>query len=472
MKENRLNKKIISVLVLISVLFLMLIGYITYFEFALSEGLQRSPYNRRVTAAEDKVLRGSISDRNGVILANSSIIEVTKKNKSTEKNQIRNYPFGNLYCHIIGYNSKIYGKSQLEMQYNKQLIGMNDLSSLLNLSGEQKGYDITTTIDHNLQTIVERNLKGYNGAVVVLNSKTGEVLAMCSKPDFNPLDENLKKNWNNIVEDKNSPLLNRAISGLYPAGSVGKIITSAAILENGLENETYSDTGKFTIGNNAIQNYGGGVYGDMSLERAFTISCNTYFCNMGVKLGENILKETANKFFFNKSLDYDLPAQKPFFPTNKLYSPDLALLSIGQSKLLVSPLYMALVVSSVDNSGKMCRPYLIKSIKNSNGNTIFQEHTSNLTSVIDSHIADKIKNMMYKVVEEGTGRGMQISGVKIGGKTGTAENERKNKDHSWFVCFLPEKNIAMSVILEYTGQSGGALAVPLARRIISEYLKK
>jgi len=467
-----INKRIINVLVIVSFLFLVLVGYITYFEFAMSEKIKLNPYNRRQFAAEDKVLRGKIYDRNGIVIANSVFEEKTSTNSPIEKVQTRNYPFGNLYCHVIGYCSRVYGKNQIEMQYNKALLGINDIASLLNLDlSHKEGNDIVLTIDHRLQTIVSKHMKDRRGAFVALNPKTGEILAMCSKPDFDPNSDKLYKNWQNIIDNEDSPLINRVTSGLYPAGSIYKIVTSVPILENNLEDEIFDDTGSFKINNTVIKNFGGGVYGKISLDSAFTFSSNAYFCYMGSKLGENSIKQIAERFLFNKSLDFELPYNKSIFPTGKIYSEQSAMLSIGQGDMLSSPLQMALVTSVIANDGKMPRPYMIKYIKNPNGITIFEQRPSILGSVISTQVAERIKYMMFKSVESGTSRRCAIPKVKIAGKTGTAENEKKGKEHTWFACFLPDKDIAITMISENTGGCGGVVVAPIVREILEEYLK-
>ena len=239
----KVNRRIIFTLIFVSLLFLSLIVYLTFFTLFQSEEISQNPFNKRQWAYEDDVLRGSIVDRNGIVLG---------KSEMTDKGQIRKYPYKNLYCHVIGYNSKTYGKSQLEAKYNNLLIGRDELMNVLNMN-VSNGYNLHLTIDHRLQELASNKLGNNHGAVVAMNPQTGEILTMVSKPDFNPNNESLSKNWTTYTEDEDSPLLPRVTSGLYAPGSIFKIITAAAAYENGLENKTFHDNGAIEIDGETIK---------------------------------------------------------------------------------------------------------------------------------------------------------------------------------------------------------------------------
>ncbi|MDD3766279.1 MAG: penicillin-binding transpeptidase domain-containing protein [Eubacteriales bacterium] len=460
-----INKRIIRVIFMFTLMFIMLIGYMTYFEIFQSEAVHQNPYNKRQWAYEEDITRGSILDRGGVVLAHS---------QGTE----RIYSYGPLYSHVIGYNSKIYGKTMLESKYNKYLLGQDILTQVFNLSGDKKvGYDVTLTIDHELQRFAAKRMGGYSGAVVALNPKTGEVLALVSKPDFDPSDQNLVENWINLTESEKFPLLPRATSGLYAPGSTFKIITSAAAVENGLGDEEYMDYGTVKIGNTEFQNYGKKAGGALDLKKAFAISSNTYFCSLGAKLGGEKLLAFAEAFGFNRVFDFDLPLEKSRFPAAK-GDEDTAALAIGQGEMLATPMQMAMAAAAVANEGVIMKPHIVKNIKNSLGVTIDETKPQQLYRAMTAQTAEKISQMMVDAVKSGTGTAARISTITVAGKTGTAENEflgrEKNKEHTWFVGFAPAQNpeIVIAVMLEYSGKTGGDLAAPMARDIIMHYFGK
>jgi peptidoglycan glycosyltransferase len=222
---------------------LVIICYLTYFELFLKDDIITSAYNRRQWDREDSTLRGTIYDRAEVVLAKSEI---------RGDKQERIYPYNSLYSQVIGYNVLTYGKSLLEAKYNQDLLNINPLNPVLDLKDKLTGTktvgnNLYLTIDHRLQVHAADLLGERNGAVVVLNPQTGEVLAMVSKPDYNPNRRSLEKNWNELIESEENPFLPRATRGLYVPGSTYKVAVSAMALEKGLGNETIEDKGSITI---------------------------------------------------------------------------------------------------------------------------------------------------------------------------------------------------------------------------------
>lgn len=458
------DRRIIKVLVLICFLFLCLIGYLTYMEFAMSEKLSQSPYNQRQWAYEEDVERGSVFDNDGKVLAYS-------------ENGKRVYPYNNMYSHIIGYNSQTYGKSQLESNYNKVLLGQYGLGELNLIGGKKKGYDIYLTIDHDLQTLAYNSLGGRNGAVVAINPKTGKILAMASRPDFNPNPDILTKEWEKLIENEKSPLLARATGGLYAPGSTFKILTASAALDIGLENNYFEDTGEVTIGGKTVKNSGGHAYGKIDFDEAFKLSSNVAFCTMGAEIGFGKLKNTAEDFGFNKQPDYDFSATKSIFPDSSDGDAVNAALAMGQGETLATPLQMALVGCAIANDGVIMKPYIVDRAVNSKGLNVLTNKPQKETAALSYNNAQRIKEMMVETVKSGTGTAAQIWGIDVAGKTGTAENEEtvlgKAKEHTWFVGFAPadDPQIAVCVMLEYSGGSGGGNCGPIARKIINQYLR-
>jgi len=468
------KSKTIHVLIVICMLFLSIIGYLTYFEIQMKDKIMTNAFNRRQWEQEDNTLRGSIYDRNGTVLAKSEI-----KNEKQE----RIYPYGSLYSHVIGYNSRTYGKSLLELSYNKQLLDIDDFIDVFDLknrftASQKTGNDLHLSIDHNLQVQAEKLLGKRNGAVVVMNPKTGEVLAMVSKPDFNPNADSLAANWTSMVESQEHPFLPRATQGLYTPGSTFKVVTSILAIENGMDIQTFNDPGKIIIDGKEISNTSQKAHGDIDLTKALSVSSNVVFSKLGVDLGYKNLKEIADRIGMQSDIPFDIPVNKSLFPYKEMSDTDAAAVGIGQGKLLVTPLHMAMITSAIANNGVMMKPILVSEVTNSNGAVISSQKPSVLYKITTVETAAKLKSMMQQVVENGTGRNARIKGIHVAGKTGTAENEltskQGGKEHAWFIGFAPieDPQVAVAVILEYSGSTGGEQAAPIARELMSMWLKK
>ncbi len=454
------NKRIIHVLVVVCLMFLSLVTYLLYFNMFQAEEVSTNPYNKRQWEDEKFVKRGNIYDSKGVLLAETEV---------SGDSRIRRYPKGRLYSHVIGYYSRTYGKSHLEMTYDKELLGHGDIS--ISFGNLRSGYDLNLTIDHILQDYAYQQLGGRQGAVVALEPSTGRILAMVSYPDFDPSAESLEQNWNSIVEQENSPLLSRATQGLYAPGSTYKIATTAAAYENGMTKKTFEDTGTFEKDGLKVKNYGGTAHGSIDLEKAFAVSSNYAFCDLGYSLGPDKVRQTAERFGIGKTFEFDLETSKSQIQYKKMHPSDAALVSIGQGQLLMTPLHVAMMGSAVANNGKMMTPYLVESITTASGLTIGTTKPTLFSTVMSSACANYLDRLMQNVVTSGTGQSAQISGISVAGKTGTAENETA-KDHAWFVGYAPADNprIAVAVILEYDGGAGGTNAAPIARNVMRKYL--
>lgn len=454
------NKRIIHVLVIVSAMFLALLTYLMYFNMFKAEEVASNPYNRRQWDDERFVTRGTIYDNNGLVLAET----VTDDNGNSK----RVYSQGRLYSHVIGYYSQVYGKSLIEKEFDGYLLGKGDIS--LFPGDKKKGFDLNLTIKNSLQKYAYEQMRGRRGALVALDPNTGAVLAMVSLPDFEPESASLESSWNSIVEDKSSPLLSRAIQGLYPPGSTYKIVTAAAAYENGMSGEVFEDTGNFSVGDVTVENYNKKAYGEITLEKGFQVSSNQIFCTVGYNLGSEIVLNIAKRFGINSEPEFDLEMSESQIQYKKMTNTDAALVSIGQGQLLVTPMHMAQICAAVANGGKMLRPYLVESVTKNNTD-VFRAGIENLGQAIETECAEYLKQQMVDVVLGGTGSKAAIQGVSVAGKTGTAENET-DKDHAWFVGFAPSDapEIAIAVILEYDGRSGGDVAAPIAGNVMRHYL--
>lgn len=466
------NAKMIRVLIIMCALFSFLIIYLTYFEFFENQKIISSTYNQRRMSVENNTLRGRIYDRKGTLLADS---------RKTGDKQERIYPFGSLYSDVIGYSSKVYGKSLLEAKFNDYLLNIRDDNILQwkdRLSTKEKtGNDLYLTLDHRLQVLASNLLGKRKGAIVAMNPKTGEILAMVSKPDFNPDSRSLAEKWRELVDSDDHPFLPRATQGLYAPGSTFKVLMSALAIENGMGDRTFTDQGSVTIDGKKIKNSGGKAYGEIDLRTALTVSCNSVFSQLGVDLGEQNLKGMAQRAFFEEDIPFDLPLSKSLFPYHKMKKTDMAAVGIGQGKILISPLHMAMITSCIADKGIMMKPVLVKRVASRDGRGVKSFGPTVLNHVLSSETADQVKDMMHEVVQSGTGKNAAIQGISVAGKTGTAENEmaakEANKEHNWFIGFAPVENpkIAVVVVTEYSGSTGGSLCAPMAKEIMANYLR-
>lgn len=465
---NLESKRIIRVLVVFSALFISLILYLSYFQIFKSEKILEHSFNKRNFIGEEKILRGKISDRNGEVLAFS---------EKEDEIQTRNYPKGSRYAHIIGYSYREYGKSSLESTYNKELLDLkesnpiDELKEILESGNEQFGNDLTLTIDDRLQKKAYELLGEEKGSIVLMNPKTGEVYAMASNPGFNP--ENLKEEWGNLVESEDSVLLNRATMGLYTPGSVFKVITATGSLKDPDIDKQFNCEGSYTVDGYTLSDYGKASHGNIDLREALVKSCNVSFAKTGVQLGRDSLRDIAELYMLNKSVPFDLQTAKSQFSKEKMDDAELSATSIGQGKTLVTPLNMALVASAIANDGEMVKPLLVKEVIDHEGKVLRKNTTKIISTVSTPEQAAELKSMMAEVVERGTGKNASISNVNVAGKTGTAENET-DKAHAWFIGFAPveEPKVAIAVVLENNGSTGGTAAAPIARDLFKEALNR
>ncbi|WP_242870798.1 peptidoglycan D,D-transpeptidase FtsI family protein [Acidaminobacter hydrogenoformans] len=470
---DTVNSRILHSLVFAGILFVVLITSLTWFELRGKNDIMGNAYNKRMIAAEEEILRGSIIDRGSEILAETI---------ASEASNIRNYPQKRLYAHIIGYHSSIYGKTLLEAKYNSELLGKSNLEFLsvfkkMLSKDVAQGYNLRLTLSHTLQTVAREQLGDRHGAVVALDPRTGEILAMVSTPDFNPNASSLEENWKSLIENENSPLLPRATMGLYPAGSIFKVVTAAAALETGNGDYMTNDQGTTVIDGMTFSNAGQKARGDIGLHQAMTVSSNVYFAELSQKIGAGALIAKAKDAGITKSFDFDLPRTDSRIGDSGMGKTELAATAIGQGKLLVSPLQMAMLAAGVANGGEIMQPYLVKTVENAGGEVLRETDPESLYKWVTPETAELLKEMMVSVVEEGTGTKAQISGVRVAGKTGTAQNEKStesdSKDHAWFIGFAPAEapRIAVAVLLEYRGEGGGRAAAPVAAKVMSTWLK-
>ena len=449
-------------------LFISLCGYFVYFVSFKSEDFINHPSNARLSKLSETVLRGNITTRDGVVVAKSRL-----KGKDEE----RIYPKGRVYAHVIGYNSN--GMAGVEQESNFQLLRShsffltriaNDLKNV-----KSQGDTVVTTLDSKLQETAYNGMGSYKGAAVAIDPDTGAILAMVSKPDFDP--NTVSASWKELSSSDNSSsvLLNRATHGMYPPGSTFKMVTALSYLQNGGKaSDIFQCNGALTSSGYTIHCYGGEVHGRQDLTQAFGNSCNVAFATAGLSLGEGKLYSTAQDLLFNKELPTTLSnVKKSSFTLKSVEDKPLVMqTSIGQGNTLVTPLHMAMIASSIANDGKLLQTHDVDHIENDNANLVksYDHHPS--VTLMSKEEAKKLRVFMRYVVTNGTGRRLNVSNYRAYGKTGTAEySSNKQESHSWFVGFAKKgkKKIAVAVVMEGAG-SGSAYAVPLAGRMFDTYL--
>lgn len=483
---NDLSKSVRHVMTIFLVCFIALISYIAYFQIFKGPNIANESGNVRLWAKRNEVLRGTIYDRNGTELAISERIDETSQN--------RTYLYDYLFAHPLGYIDQTYGLAGLEENYDEVLRSSNTLTtsfrsllknmdfstfiSSLNSDEEKVGNGIITTLDLELQRVAYNALGNNKGAVVALNPKTGEILAMVSNPSFNPNDLASEIERANEGSEADTPLLNRAIDGRYPPGSVFKTVTLSSALENieGVTSREFDDEGKITFDDGTeLNNFAYEVHGIIDLRRAYRVSSNVVFGTLAMELGNEKLKSTAENFGFNSVIEGEgLTIAESIFPILKDYEEgNIAQSGIGQGSVLSTPMQMALVAATVGNDGILMRPKLVNTIVDKNGNTVRNIASDEIRRAIPSDVAATVKDYMKYLVDNNIYRWPAFEGTNAGGKTGTADYNLPDGSeavpHGWFISVAPmdDPQIAVAVIVE-NGESGAGSAATIASLVVRQ----
>lgn len=471
-----MNRQIRAVSLLAGLMFLALMVNLTGSAMFRQASLNNDPHNVRVRDAE-------FSQNRGNILVGSRPIATTTSSNGKFAYQ-RVYLSGPKYAPITGYYSYYYGRSMLEQTQNAQLTGTSDAQWLSRITGTLSGHkpeggSITTTINAKAQDAAWDGLKGKKGAVVALDYTTGAVLAMASSPSYDPNElashhlNDTTRAWKNLVADPSSPLTNRATREIYPPGSTFKLVTAAAALQNGYHPNSMVDSpenwilpGTRTPLTNET-NCGGSR---ITLAHALDISCNTAFGKIGVSLGQDKIRDQAERFGFGKVVNSDVSSVASRFPQN-LTDAQLAQSSIGQYDVAASPLQMAMVTAGIANGGTLMTPYLTAQVRASNLQVVSEHHPKQMSQPMTKESAEQLKAMMASVVNNGTGKRARINGTTVGGKTGTAQTVKGKAPYAWFVGWSDNPHVAVAVFIQSSDTainevSGGRLAAPIARDVI------
>ena len=460
-----LGKRLTHAMIILSTLFALLVANLTLIMVVQASYYQNMPGNNHTMAKESRTERGTISTYDGVILAQS----VQQEDGTYE----RVYPAGNLATHVVGYASTQFGTSGIEAAENDTLKGQQNyaswtdvLNSLAGVGGV--GNDVTLTLNSKIQQAAQDALSGYAGACVVMDPETGAVLGMASSPTYDAADFAAEIEKANANPDGESTLLNRAIQTLYAPGSTFKIVTLATALEDGVASEdtVFSSPGTMDIGNAPVTNFNKNSYGDITLARATELSSNTVFGQLGVEMGAEKLVDGADKFGFNRKIDFTLnTATSLMAEPDEMTKWELAWSAAGEP---VNPqnhpspagpqatvLEMALVGCAIANAGAIMNPYLVEGVYNANGERSFTATPNKFLQAVSKETASRVKDVLKGVVTDGTGTAAALPGVEVAGKTGTAEKE--NGNDSWFVGMAPADNprVVVAINLELADEGMG-----------------
>nr|WP_205862260.1 penicillin-binding protein 2 [Planosporangium thailandense] len=479
--------------VVVLVLFGLLFANLNWVQAYKADDYRNSDYNPRVQISEYQHQRGTIEASGGVLLAQSAATGDNLK-------YLRSYPQGAQYAHLVGFKGVNLGSSGIEKLENAYLQGNADSQVtdrwLAMLTGkEPSGGNVLLTLSPTAQKVAYdalANSSVHKGAVVALDPTTGAILAATSAPSFDPNPmashdtQAAVDAYDKLNKDSNQPLLNRAFSETYPPGSTFKVIDSAAALSAGMKPSDVLQGGPAYTPpqtTHTIPNEQGVVCPDqITLQQALTVSCNTAFSRLAVeKIGADKLKQTAQAFGFEKAPLIDQDSRNVMGvvashtgsmldQNGQVDQPTVALSAIGQSNVRMTPLQGALIAATVANGGSQMRPYLINKELTSDRTPTYVARPQQQSRPIDQSVASDLQTMMVSVVENGTGRKAQISGLQVGGKTGTAENGTGNPEHGWFIGFAMKNGkpvAAVAVFLQQAGLSGSGEAAGIAGKVMA-----
>ncbi len=426
----------------------------------------------------------------------------------------RVYPTSRFAAHLLGYVREANDKQLRQGRYRRgEMVGQSGLERLLDehLRGEDggerievdamgrpvrliqqtephPGAQVVTTVDRRIQEVAERAMEGHAGAVVVMDPRNGDVLAMVSTPAFEidrftgTID---RAAWIRVVQDPNFPLLNRAIQSQYAPGSVFKVVVAAAGLQEGtlVPTDRVYSTGEFRLGPVVFKDSKAGGHGWVDLHRAIVQSCNIFFYQAGLKVGGGTIARYARAFGFGESTGIELPGEKYGLIPNPAARRDrrswpageTVNMSIGQGAVLVTPLQVARFMAAIANGGVLWRPRLVQRVERPETGVVYSD-PGRVNGHVDlsPFVWEFLRRSLWAVVNDGgTGAAARIPGIDVAGKTGTAQMIAKSKsslgqDHAWFAAFAPVRDPeVVVVVLVERGGKGGQVAAPIARQILN-----
>lgn len=479
-----MNARIVKLFAFIGVAFAVLVGFTSYWTVFDADNLKNERVNKRPLFEAQKIKRGRILASDGTVIARS-----VRKGSGPSLRYVRDYPEGSTYGHPIGYSFVEYGNSEFEAYHNSELIGdENEFSSIFDeLRGKDPvGNDVKTSIDPAAQQTAFDLLGGQPGAVVAIEPSTGAIKALASVPPFDPND--VPTDFAALSNDSvNRPMFNRATQGQYPPGSTFKLVTATAALDSGAisPDDTINSPATIDIQGNPLANADATDFGDINVTTALTHSVNTYFAQLGEKIGTGTLEDYMGRFGFNAKPKLDLPdgqmSLSGVFSDGQLLTGsdaiDVGRLAIGQERLLATPIQMAEVAATIANGGDLMRPQIWSEVRDPDGRTLKTMDPEKQSDVMSEETADELTEAMKDVVNEGTGTAAALAGVDVAGKTGTAEIPDVDRcnglpNQAWFVGFAPadDPKIAVAATVECTDGQGGTVAAPIAAGVMQTLL--
>ena len=481
-----MNSAIRRLAVAAIILMLALMANSTYLQAFRANEINGRNDNNRVRDQQFSVNRGPI-------LIGSTPIAQSKPSNDRFQYQ-RTYASGPVYAPVTGFYSYNFGRSGIELSQNAELNGSDSSMAFRRIidvisNRPQQGGSVTLTLNAAAQQAAYSGLEGKTGAVVAIEPKTGRVLALASRPSYNPNDlatHDLSKAaaaWKSLDSAKSQPMLNRGVRQTYPPGSTFKLVTAAAALSSGKYTpETKVDSPAelplpqttVPLVNENGQNCGGS--NNATLTIALRLSCNTAFGSVGMDLGADVLREQAAKFGFGERQLPELSGVASQFPGDP-NEPQTAQSAIGQFDVRATPLQMAMVAAGIANKGEVMKPYLVQSVKTPDLKTVSETKPESLHQAVSPEVAAQLTTMMVDVVNNGTGKPGRINGVQVAGKTGTAQTSKERPPFAWFTAFAPAEDpkVAVAVLIEDANIprndiAGGTLAAPIAKRVIQAVL--
>lgn len=483
-----MNRPIRRIAVAFMVLFFALLANVNYIQ-----AYKADEYNKR--EGNTRVLLDEYARQRGPILVGSTPVAYSVPTDD-DLVYLRKYRQPELYAHLTGFYSFTLGRRAIESAQNDVLAGTDNRLFVRRVvdmitNRQPQGGSVQLTIDPRAQRAAYEGLKGKVGAVVALEPPTGKVLAMVSRPSYDPnklsshSSRSIQKAWNKLLDDPSKPWENRAAERHYPPGSTFKLVTAAAALSSGRYDADSQvpapaelDLPLTTVNMTNWQNGLCGSSDRISLTEALATSCNTSFAAIGMDLGEKALREQAKKFGFGTAFLPEVRGVSSLFP-EEVNEPQLAQSSIGQFDVRATPLQMAMVSAAIANGGKVMKPYVVASVSGPDLQTLEVTEPEVVSEAVSPDVAEALKQMMVEVVENGTGKPVKIDGVQVGGKTGTAQTTRDRPPYAWFVSFAPadDPQVAVAVVIEKADVgrseiSGGRLAAPIAKSVMEAVIGK
>lgn len=471
-EKAKVRKQVFVTGVLVCSLFAAMTVYFLIYTNKNSKKLFENDYNKREEALLEKNVRGKIYAASGEVLAETI--------QDQDGNDVRSYPYKNLFSHIVGYTYK--GGSGVEQLQNYNLmhsdISLSDKASYDAAGERYPADDVYTTLDLALQQAASDALGDNRGAVIVTEVDTGNILCMVSKPDFDPND--IEAEWERLGADTDSgTLVNRVTQGLYAPGSTFKIFDAIELMDEDMAAANAFSYNCIGYDNNfsledgqPIHCYHWTAHGTVSLEKAFAKSCNCAFVNIGNSLNRDSFCTLLNNMMFGEALPYDLPSGTSSYTlTADTTKEDVTQLSIGQGSTLMTPMHLNMITAAIANGGTVHKDQIIASVKTGTGSTLSETKPEDYRTVMTAEVAAKMREMMRDVIAEGTATKLSSRPYNPCGKTGSAEIVTgESTSHAWFTGFAPEENpeIAITVIVEGAG-TGGVSAVPVVRSVLDEY---